>query len=143
MKNEKLTAADLALYIGQEIQTPYGIRKMVCVFSDTPGVCVCKDDRNCLWDTKFSLLLRPLSDLTEREIQICYSLYFPNLSPWPVTSSICREAWWDSCISPNYSMCRASTGNPSVWRYLLSIGIDLFGWIDTGLAIDKTKMSDV
>lgn len=31
-------------------------------------------------------------------------------------------------------------GEPEVWRRLLSLHFDLFGWIPEGLAIDKTKI---
>lgn len=61
------------------------------------------------------LILRPLSDMTEEEM-IEVDVDVPN-------------------ILSEYEKLR-----PTAFSFLLSKGFDLFGLIDAGLAIDKTKL---
>jgi hypothetical protein len=70
------------------------------------------------------LLLRPLSDMTEAEMQECGNLDYdfsgdPDLNKW-------TPADFDLLL----------TSSQFLW--LLSRGFDLFGLIEAGLAIDKT-----
>jgi hypothetical protein len=137
-----LTAADLALYLGQE----YVIEGRAMHHKITPQllatVTADSDVAGLL-----QILLRPLSDLTEAEARECYRLAYGK--EWM------RPEWADkydpycSCLS-KLTECESEyetndlaefKGRPAVWRYLLSIGIDLFDWIPAGLAIDKTKLS--
>jgi hypothetical protein len=76
---------------------------------------------NChiaLWDLKdFKLLLRPLSDMTEEEKE-----------------NIQGTDW--GFLETNYDW----EFSPETFIYLLSKYFDLFGLIEAGLAIDKTKL---
>lgn len=88
----------------------------------------------------FKLLLRPLSSMTEEE-KVRLALWeFPNI----------KEAEISKNDSDNASICfRSETGmkcylnfhhiSPESTRKLLKAGLDLFGLIESGLAIDKTK----
>lgn len=71
-------------------------------------------------------LLRPLSDITEEELDDCTIL----------------SADMMNIISDPFSKERMIVEfecNARVNKYLLSKGFDLFGLIEDGLAIDKTK----
>lgn len=85
------------------------------------------------------LILRPLSDMTEEEGIECATTFFHD----------CEGK--DVKVEDNYGTKKiiwrtASIHFPDVYytpditRYLLSKGFDLFGLIDAGLAIDKTKL---
>lgn len=66
-------------------------------------------------------ILRPLSDMTEEE-----KFEIQQIS-----------GWVDYNHYINQGFCK-----PEVFKYLLSKSFDLFGLIESGLAIDKTKIND-
>jgi hypothetical protein len=118
-ETKQLTAQDLALYLGQEFiyNGPSGhyVDKLngfhLMTLEDRPGAM---------------LLLRPLSDLTEEEAR-----EIGRIGDWQFPFDLHDLTVSLMDIVQEYS---------AVWRYLLSIGIDLFDWIPAGLAIDKTKI---
>jgi hypothetical protein len=69
-------------------------------------------------------ILRPLSDMTEEEME--------HVGPMPHIPLHKEDL--------NYAIIRG-TWTPEQTKYLLSRGFDLFGLIDSGLAIDKTKVN--
>lgn len=143
MKTE-LTAADLALYLGCEVKYRYvftgeikhGVLHGVKIqpkgtwcsilgknefhhdgvwlhFSETPPeVQATREYENQL----VYPILRPLYDMTEGENENAQKIV--DAGGWGYEAAIAAE----------------------LTVYLLSIGIDLFGWIEAGLALDKTKM---
>lgn len=131
MKN-KLTASDLALYLGQEckvflaegFQAKTSLNRIPLTHVDFGG--------NLLEIIDIKPILRPLSDLTEGELHEIKAIY-----------GLGDDQSILECDTFYASYLTAAKGLPKVWRYLLSIGIDLFGWIHAGLAIDKTEMSAV
>lgn len=77
-------------------------------------------------------ILRPLSDMTEEEArQLCPNGEEPFLKYLSE-----KDEWYTNRIHfyTAYSEC---------YRFLLSRGFDLFGLIDSGLAIDATKIQKV
>lgn len=122
MKNEKthLTAADLALYLGCDVMTPQGIGRLYRV--EACPVCgVTFDGRVENYFVDFDLeqvkpILRPLSDITDHE----------------------RDAVQEMVDAAGIVHDAATAGNMTL--YLTRAGFDIFGWIDAGLAIDKTKL---
>lgn len=118
MNNEtKLTAADLALYLGCECQalTRTGTIDIV----NSRGFCIVSDGVYS-WSElirNVKPILRPLSDITEEEA---------NNEVWDTVPEYTDFSGLVAHVSP-------------AWRFLLSRHFDLFGWIDAGLAIDKTK----
>lgn len=114
MKKE-LTAADLALYIGCE----------VVVYGETDHkqfvrVCRIDDEYISLPIGVFMVkpILRPLSDMTDAEK---------------------NNQIWDTI--PEYTDFQGLVKHISpVFLWLISQHFDLFGWIEAGLAIDKTKL---
>lgn len=133
MNNEtKLTAADLALYLGCVVYaekptasgTVYVRRGRFVGIRPTetgrinPITVDIETESGGVIDMYFlpeqvKPILRPLSDMTEEEEK--------------ATQAIVNE------IGFGYEL------GASITRYLLSRHLDLFGWIDAGLAIDKTK----
>lgn len=96
-------------------------------------------------------ILRPLSDITESEAKeliirdnrqylvdwIEKGQYeeYPDRQDYSTYLSRLHDN--DECYC---SQLLQAIGNFEVWTYLLSKGFDLFGLIESGLAIDKTKM---
>ncbi len=77
-----------------------------------------------LWEIK--LILRPISDMTEEEVAVLIEFEKTNdLIPCPHFNNIHQ------------------TKHGEQLRLLLAKGFDLFGLIEAGLAIDKTKMNSL
>jgi hypothetical protein len=93
----------------------------------------CRDIYGNEWDDfrkvsydKFTPILRPLSGLTEQECIKANSFGKGGLD-------------LDENLKGYYTNT-ACFFDPEEFKYLLSIGIDLFGLIPAGLAIDKTTL---
>lgn len=132
-KQKELTAADLALYLGCEVETPAGAGRLYRV-EDAPLCGVLFNDRTTNYFLDFTPaqvkpLLRPLSDMTEEEAREVLTI-----CDYSKDAAFYDTDYWLTCISD------LIIGNPAGWRYLLSRRIDLFGWLESGLAIDKTKI---
>jgi hypothetical protein len=83
-------------------------------------------------------ILRPLSDMTEEEAKQFYVSdgWGENLENIVVT-----DGGIDFTIARTSGYCIFSRLRPSSFLTLLSKGFDIFGLIDAGLAIDKTKIT--
>jgi len=113
------TAADLALYLGApaiiEHASPYTFH-----FFDNGGTYLISG--NLLNEVgKGEIIakpiLRPLSDITEEDMEE-------------------KDRIFERHVGAKYAMIMATA---DFCKYLLSRHFDLFGWIESGLAIDKTK----
>lgn len=147
---------DLALYIGQEFQLFFETMSDGLEYEGT-GILASVDanpDKN-KWplgfDVKATLIsgktetvqrlyypiewvrpiLRPISDLTKQEAQEIKGMYGLDEDQ----SIFERDTFFKSYLTD-------AKGSPNVWFYLLSIGIDLFGWIDAGLAVDRKTLQN-
>lgn len=78
---------------------------------------------------KFKPILRPLSDMTEGELQECGNLVY-DFSDDTSGLGLNEHKWEDFTLL----LCVEQ------FHWLLSKHFDLFGLIEAGLAIDKTKM---
>ncbi len=120
--NEKteLTASDLAPYLGCEVLDEYGELSML--------VGVIRDEtikiRNLktgafifVFSKSVKPVLRPPSSITQDEMRENNEVYKAAAS----------------------SIGLLIHGTAAATRHYLSLHIDLFGWIEAGLAIDKTK----
>lgn len=92
-------------------------------------------------------ILRPLSDITEEEARVILPDmqtedkliewgYYNEYSDGNVFYQYLKKAE-DERLS---SIIEDSLGVPEHWLFLLSKGFDLFGLIEAGLAINKTKL---
>lgn len=80
------------------------------------------------------IVLRPLSSLTEEEARELRRLIGASNSPN-------KSAVWWSRFWHEWNLDHSDViGNPIIWRWLLAHHFDLFGWIDSGLAIDATSI---
>jgi hypothetical protein len=103
------------------------------------------------------LLLRPLSDMTEEEAAFIGELVYskPDSVKWRVEHkgnylNIYRKHYFKS-ITIDYASgdidfydegeLDTSLQQTEIFRYLLSMDFDLFGLIEAGLTIDKTKIT--
>jgi hypothetical protein len=97
---------------------------------DVDGILIDMDMNAC----SIQLILRPLSDMSEDEAlevaENILSLNGLNLDDWSAKDIVSAYVeQWD-----RYT--------PEETKWLLSKGFDLFGLIESGLAIDKTKLTD-
>jgi hypothetical protein len=76
---------------------------------------------------KTTLILRPLSDMTDEEMDEVWYSHEPK--------NVLVMDYKNNSMSRKVALCSERT------RYLLSKGFDLFGLIDSGLAIDKIKLN--
>lgn len=122
MNNKTELTADLALYLGCEVEWTgergYFLAGVNTGQENFNPVGLVSEQMEPVWVKydEITPILRPLSDMTEDEknevLRICE-----------------KDRRFKSSV--NYEAIRT--------RYLLSRHFDLFGWIDAGLAIDKTK----
>jgi hypothetical protein len=129
MITKKLTAQEAALYYGQEC---------LVWFEQDPF-----EKENVNWQLlerirhdyiACKLLLRPLSDITEEEAQAID--FKPNGFQTARKRAVSRFEF------------NKFNGHEIVFtakdvQYLLSRGLDVFNWIEQGLAIDKTKLPTI
>lgn len=115
---EKKLSDYLHLYLGCEAKSSEGTMTYKLSSIDVKGRCMFYDGHgNDMWlGNDFKLILRPLSDMTEEEREIAVGEIKRSGS-----GSVLQSQSWESM------------------RYLLSKHFDLFGLIDAGIAIDKTK----
>lgn len=142
---KKLTTNDLALYLGCEMyaETPTAsgfvhVRKGVFVgikplSLNKNQIIVDVEIDGGVLDMYFTPervkpILRPLSDITEEEarelLRICD--YIDGTGLFDLSNE-------------TEEIKQFIIGDTKGWAYLLRRHFDLFGWIDAGLAIDKTK----
>lgn len=144
MNNEtKLTAADLALFVGCEIEWT-GDRGFVLAGINTKQtrlnpVGVVDTAGMQLWLPTWAVIpiLLPLSDMTEDEARAVWEkCYGDDFGDGECLLHLTATVDADERNDSEFDII---LGYPDAWRYLLSLHFDLFGWIDAGLAIDKTK----
>ena len=120
MKNEtKLTPADLALYLGAECEVTY--RPGGFEYYDDGGIYLISGgliNEYGKGEAAVKPILRPLSSITEAEMKDNHEAYKAAAS----------------------GLGKLAHGTAASTRHWLSLHIDLFGWIESGLAIDKTKI---
>lgn len=131
-----LSAQELALYFGQQAASvDIELGEALAEFRIEGDALDMKAQRGENYPESEGIawkpILRPLSDMTEEEGLEIFELYADK----PYLASIASH---ESLIE----WLGGRVGSPAHWRYLLSRGFDLFGWIDAGLAIDKTKVNE-
>lgn len=82
----------------------------------------------------FKLLLRPLSDMSEDE-----KLYIVEAITYSHVRFSSKDSILGSFDADRYNKKHNNELYPDEFLYLLKQGFDLFGLIESGLAIDKTK----
>lgn len=115
---DRITEAQKVLLRGvYTFDADYKVNICRCQMSTFPG-------ENVLWleHDDFKLILRPLSDMTEEE----------------ETQMIATQ---DDVKLDGYPEILLKADSGETVRFMLSKGFDLFGLIEAGLAIDKTKIA--
>lgn len=149
MKIETLTPQILALYLGQKCEFPsngdiqYGFIGSVnnAGFLTVNWGLIESGKRACHEVTPH---LRRLESLTEAEARELYEIKYGEA--WGVDFErlgmeveSCLERFWKEDIELYAPEGKLLIGSPAVWLYLLSLGFDLFGLIDAGLAKEITN----
>lgn len=143
---ERLTEKDLAMYFDCEAMLSNISKRMVLESWEEGKVKIGGYLLNyySLGDCDLKPILRPLSDITEEEkIEIIKAKY-PSLK---IKSVIIYNEFYTAKVeyfSEHLNDWLPSVVNgflgPEQFKYLISKGFDLFGYIEKGLAIDKTKL---
>lgn len=146
-------------YVGCDLLRPDG-KTILQIYGVQDSLFIHRENNELTYSgmTGSKLILRPISSMTDEEKKDIYSIIFKR--PFPSTGDIIfmkasrksAERWilmtgvdrvgiehdgdvWADCDLNNYKF------NPhEVTRYLLSKGFDIFGLIESGLAVDKTKI---
>jgi hypothetical protein len=160
MITKKLTAQEAALYLGQEVaHNIKGVETLIGIHyiqqHDQYGLQF-KGKRNLGFIQSYKLLLRPISDITDEEFRELGVVLFEELTTnfYTERDSYCVKISDDTdegfCLTiyNNGSMDFICYDNHETYSYpigqvisyLTSKGFDLFGYIEQGLAIDKTKL---
>jgi hypothetical protein len=123
---EKKISDYLHLYLGCDLYTGTGKVKLVAVQKEAIPCCefrIIVLNGNVTHEAKnVKLLLRRLSSMSEKELQECGNMVY-DFSDDPELNNHKPQ---------DFEICA-----PEQFHYLLSKGFDLFGLIDSGLAIDK------
>lgn len=153
MSDVKLTAQILSLYAGQRAEFPGNIRsEIISAFDYGKDVIVCATGlpgwpQNGFYPhyaqgADVKPILRPLSSMTEDEALEVYKIVYGN--DYGGKAGECR--YWigmdykeDIGLGQSVVGFRNTLANPPALLHLCSLGFDLFGLIDAGLAIDSTK----
>lgn len=140
MKIETLTPQILALYLGQKCEFPsngdiqYGFIGSVnnAGFLTVNWGLIESGKRACHEVTPH---LRRLESLTEAEARELYEVYYGIVY---VGTKWAALEWFSLHIEPaSATVLKDHIGSPAAWLHLLSLGFDLFGLIDAGLAKEK------
>lgn len=143
----------LHIHLGCQICTGTGNVTLIAVQKETAStvfrVIVLNGNQihEIEWNNDCRLALRPLSDMTEEEARVI-------LPDMPTENKLIEWGYYNEYSEGNVfyqylkkaederliSILEDSLGVPEHWLSLLSKGFDLFGLIDAGLAIDKTKI---
>lgn len=130
----------LHLYIGCEILMNGGNTYKLAGVEKAKGFWVYYDNsERTHWmpTLDLKLILRPLSDMTEEEVNECWNRldWSENITTPANRRRLLNDEFLDSDEGREagwFSFCK-------ILPYLLSKSFDLFGLIESGLAIDKTQ----
>jgi len=143
MKIETLTQQIAAMYLGQKCDIKWlytdtldGAFKVGDVWFDSKihGAHIVRLERE---EVQITLHLRRLDSLTEAEARELYEVYYGI--EYVGTKWTALE-WFSLHIEPaSATVLKDHIGSPAAWLHLLSLGFDLFGLIDAGLAKEITN----
>lgn len=161
---EKKIEDYLHLYLGCTLKSDTGTVKLMSVIAEIPpctnwGIAVLNGNQTYSTELgNYKPILRPLSDITEEEaievfkmcslfdLSECVFEFGENYETWINAEKDGRVIDAIKFVGDNIEMMNNKDGfsaiNPisGVTKYYLSKHFDLFGLIDAGLAIDKTKL---
>jgi hypothetical protein len=162
MSNEILSIQDIAMFIGcQAVTTKPGyVNPKPGTISDVDflmeeitidsehGYYLCQPEH-------VKLFLRPMSSMTEDEMKELYFLVFKrsfvgsNITHRDIGKKEERHVLWsgierlfiykDGDIGADCDLHHHPVHQPTVIKWMISKQFDIFGWIEKGLAISKTK----
>lgn len=137
---EKFTPQIAALYLGQKCKTKYGDGFIDGVFSSGKITVQHPQSMSILPADEIKPVLRRLDSLTESEARELYQVCYPSDAELDAESFL--GDWWNGYDEWYVKTKYFIFGKPSAWLKLLSWGFDLFGLIDSGLAIDAETIKE-
>ena len=169
MNIEKKIEDYYKFYIGCDIVTDDGDNGYLTgIHGEYGGEIQLIENGNVLeWPTyhiSFKLAIRPISDMTEKERSDIWDIIFQKrfinkysgrtvfieksdnnkIPRWVMNSGVERLGiQFDGDIWADSDLRKWDFNTHEITRYLLSRSFDLFGLIDAGLAIDKTKIKNL
>jgi hypothetical protein len=111
-------------------------------FFNEDGVNVSEEPAYNMFD-QIKLILRPLSDMTGEETLTAFHMSYEDAGyKFSEFSTVSNNDYGWMARNQNGMECfmPANSFKPDVFKYLLSIGIDLFELIPAGLAIDRSSL---
>lgn len=170
VKEKTLTAMQLALYGQAEVLIANGNRGEIVSIDFLRNEAFIEHDKNTEWIPLSALkpILRPLSDMSDEEaLRVCEladHTPFITKKKWDIDrgrddviyiSSKKNEysfaiyihkntGYGDVTVTRHYEDIEPETEQTSnislITQFYLERGLDCFGWIDNGVALDKTKI---
>lgn len=147
-QQSKLSVADLALYLGQQcciVTWDRDVMQMPEWFAPVGSIVLIDISTLASVAGKIatvSPLLRPLFSITKDEAKdlviFLADTEVNHLLERILRTSVASRDAEHPVISAEDIMLM--TGNPKLTVALLRLGFDIFGWIESGLAIDKTTL---
>lgn len=145
MKIEAITPQIIALYIGQkcdfEREGKTATGNILGVFSSgVVRVTLVSEsignevEYNTRTFEQITPHLRSLDSLTEAEARELYEI--ETGETW-ISAIYCYDEWWNHGGVAHEETYQFLIGSPKTWLHLLSLGFDLFGLIEAGLAKEK------
>lgn len=106
----------------------------------------CYDVDGIKWDNidsfsskTFKPILRPLSDMSDEEMKQCVLVKYNMRNTLKTTNLIGNKIQWTASGFIPDGEIDLLNASSEIFRFLLSKHFDLFGLIESGLAIDATK----
>ena len=152
-KAERLSIQDYAMYLGVNVR--YIKENEVVTRKLTPWLLESINEEMLGGANIPQLILKKAEDMTEEEAIELLVLQereyiidwitkeqfeaYPERKEFGAETALSRikdeDEWFNDSLSH-------SIGSPKVWKYLLSKGFDVFGYIDKGLAINKVTLTE-
>lgn len=133
---KQLTANDLAFFLGAKCQITDGFDReffRVIQYVTPSNNLVFVNEVESWFAYMVKPILRHISSLTEGEAQILWRLVYESETFYSETTYPSALSWWNEGKDKWMSLT-------FIWRRLLKWHIDIFGWIDAGLALDAATV---
>ena len=129
----------LHLYLGCEVESPHGVGTLLSV-TNYNHVTVNADGDTYFKTDEVKPILRPLSDIRPKEVANLIGVYDLAVEKANYESPFFQIQYRDENNEQQFKHTYLAHLNPEQFVFLLSNQFDIFELIESGLAIDKTKL---
>jgi hypothetical protein len=151
---EKITVQEMAMFLGCDVEYshPEGkeVKPLTFFWLQEYEEIIESEEES------FKPILRPISNITEEEMKELYLLVFKrpfvgdNITHRDLGMKCERYVLWsglerlfiykDGDVEADSDLVHYKVHRPTVLKWMILKQFDVFGWIEKGLAIDKTKL---